>query len=152
MSVYAGKWTLVATVGLPKSGKSTWIYHNALGRGIPVVSLDAIRMALTGKVFEPEREPEVWDLARFIVHVLFLGGHTIVVVDECNNTINQRLIWKSDLWQTLFKVFDTPVAVCIERAKASHDEYLIPVIERKAAEFEELTDQEVECVGIYDAF
>ena len=39
--------TLILTVGLPRSGKSTW----ALQQGHPVVNRDGIRKALHGEVY-----------------------------------------------------------------------------------------------------
>jgi len=115
------------------------------------VSLDAVRMAVTGRIDQLLDEEKVWSFAQQMIHSLFLAGHTLVVVDECNNTLAQRVMWKSALWETVWKVFNTPIEVCLNRAQATKEEYLFPVIWRKAMEFEKLDDSEVECAGIYDA-
>ncbi len=151
MSVFAGKWTLVGTVGLPRSGKSTWAHQCATRHGLPVVSLDAVRMAVTGRIDQLLDEEKVWATAKQMIHSLFLAGHKIVIVDEFNNTLAQRAMWKSAYWETIWKVFDTPIEVCLHRAEATKEEYLIPVILCKAMEFEKLTPEEIECGGIYDA-
>ena len=66
---------LFLTVGLPRSGKSTW----ALSQNLPVVSPDAIRLALHGLAFDAKRETEVWDIAMMMVRSLFLAGHKNVI-------------------------------------------------------------------------
>jgi predicted kinase len=47
---------LILTVGLPRSGKSSWSRQQTF----PVVNPDSIRLALHGLRFAPEAEPFVW--------------------------------------------------------------------------------------------
>lgn len=117
--------TLILTVGLPRSGKSTW----AKDQGIPVVNPDAIRLALHGQAFIQQTEPFVWLMAKYMVQSLFLAGHDKVILDACNGTRKRRDEWRSRAWDLKFQVFDTPKEVCIERAKEGGREDLIPVIE-----------------------
>ena len=121
---------LVLTVGLPRCGKSTW----AKAQGSPIVSPDAIRLALHGREFIPLAEPFVWAIARVMVRALFLAGHEHVIVDATNNTKKRRLEWKSDAWILIHETFHDSADVCIERAKADGRLDLIAVIERMAAE------------------
>lgn len=124
--------TLIMTVGLPRSGKSTWAREQTL----PVVCPDAIRLALHGQPFVAEAEPFVWAIAKTMVRALFLAGHETVILDATNTTQRRRDEWRSSEWDLAPVLFDTPVAVCIKRAQASGRADLVPVIERMAAAFE----------------
>jgi len=126
--------TLMMTVGLPRSGKSTW----ASTMGYPIVCPDAIRLALHGRPFIPEAEPMVWTIARLMVRALFNAGHETVILDATNTTKARRDEWLSDQWQRQWVVFSTGLDECLSRAVASGRTDLIPVIERMARHFEAL--------------
>lgn len=124
---------LILTVGLPYSGKSTY----AIKTGMPIVSPDAIRLALHGRRFEPLAEPFVWASAKLMVRSLFLAGHDFVVVDACNNTPKRRNQWVSSKeWDTVAEVFYTDYEVCKDRALKNADEEIIDVIERMFDEWD----------------
>jgi predicted kinase len=129
---------LIMMCGLPRSGKTTV----ALKTGFPIVSPDAIRLALHGQRFVGQAESFVWAIAKNMVHALFIAGHQIVVLDATNGTKKRRDEWKSKNWFRIIAMVDTPKEVCIERAKATSDEEIIPVIERMAAEWEEPSPEE----------
>ena len=120
------------TVGLPRSGKSTW----ALQQEYPVVNPDSIRLALHGQPFISLAEPFVWAIAKVMVRALFITGHNTVILDATNTTNARREEWVSKSWEQKFVVFDTPIYECINRAKESDKEYLIPVIEKMSMEME----------------
>lgn len=127
---------LIATVGLPRSGKTIWAQSQAW----PIVCPDAIRLAIHGQRFIGQAEPFVWATARAMVSALFLAGHKIVILDATNITEKRRAEWvQPGLWSTFFKVIDTPAAICIERARAALDEALVPVIERMSEAYEPLS-------------
>ena len=124
---------LVLTVGLPRSGKSTW----AKDQGVPVVCPDSIRLAIHGCTFIASAEPLVWATAHVMVSSLFLAGHDKVILDACNNTQKRREEWRSKGcydWDRSFKVFDEGARECISRAKLSGREDLIETIERMDAQ------------------
>lgn len=123
---------LILTVGLPRSGKSTW----AIREGYPVVNPDSIRLALHGQVYIQSAEDMVWTMAKYMTKSLFLAGHHTVIVDATNMTEKRRGAWVDDAWTLQFAYFDTSEETCIERAKSTGREDLIPVIKRMAAEFE----------------
>jgi predicted kinase len=131
-----GRWvrprTLILTVGLPRSGKSTW----ARTQGVPIVNPDAIRLALHGQRYAAVAEPFVWAVTKTMVRALFGAGHETVILDATNTTHKRRDEWQSSEWTVAYHVFDTPKDVCLARARAEGDEYIIPVIERQAAQFE----------------
>lgn len=142
---------LIHTVGLPRSGKSTW----ARSTGFPIVNPDSIRLAIHGQIFLASEEPLVWKHVEVMVKSLFLAGHQIVILDTCGNLRRYRDQWKvghdnrdRKLWDyTYFKVFSTTVDLCIERAKSSQREDLIPIIQKMATYAEPLKPQESEWNG-----
>lgn len=123
---------LILTVGLPRSGKSEW----AKTTGLPIVSPDAIRLALHGQRFLAMAEPFVWAITYLMVHALFLAGCPCVIVDATNTTAARRDAWEKKGYDIGYQVFTTSVATCIERAIATEQQDLIPVIERMAAEWD----------------
>jgi predicted kinase len=129
---------LILTVGLPRSGKTTWAMEHSRKVGVPIVNPDSIRLALHGHAFAAEAEPFVWAIAKTMVHALFLAGHAVVIVDATNVSRKRRDDWKSRKWATRFKVFATDKGECIRRAEATGRPDLIPVIERMASEQEPL--------------
>jgi predicted kinase len=118
--------TLILTVGLPRSGKSTW----ALSTGFPIVCPDAIRLALHGQRFIPEAEPMVWATAQYMVRALFLAGHARVVFDATNLRAESRKEWDSPRWKTAVRIFPTDATTCIQRALDTGQADLLPVIDR----------------------
>ena len=132
------KHILIATVGLPRSGKSTWAKKQAY----PVVNPDAIRLALHGQRFVANAEPFVWAMAKVMVRALFGAGHKHVILDATNVSRKRRDEWKSKEWGLFFKVIDTGSITCVARAMAEKDEEILPVIERMANEFEPLAADE----------
>jgi predicted kinase len=131
--------TLILTVGLPRSGKSTW----AKTTGLPMVNPDSIRLAIHGQPFLPEYEKQVWETARLMVNSLFIAGHDGVILDATSVKLKDRDKWKGDFWTVKFKVFDTSKEVCLERAKKEWQDYLLAVIERMAATYQPLDPMEL---------
>ena len=128
--------TLVLTVGLPRSGKSTW----AKSRGYPIVCPDAIRLAMHGSAFNVETERMVWTIAHYMVKALFFAGHHIVILDATNTTKVRRAEWKSVRWRRRYMLFKVPKEECLKRAEDRPD--LLPIIEKMAAQFEEIAQEE----------
>lgn len=116
---------LYMTVGLPRSGKSTWCRQ----QGIPVVCPDEIRLAIHGKPFIKTAEPYVWAIAKTMVKALFGAGHNIVILDACNGNKHTREQWHSRDWNVYYKPFKASPAECLERPGADD---LVQVIHRMA--------------------
>jgi predicted kinase len=125
---------LICTVGLPRSGKSTW----AKTTSFPIVNKDAIRLALHGKRYLLEAEGMVNELSKIMVKSLFLAGHKTVILDETNITKQRRDVWLSNDWTTEYTVFDTPKEICIERALLTDDYEIIPIIEKMSDQWEDV--------------
>lgn len=128
------KHVLIATVGLPRSGKSTW----AKKQSYPVVNPDSIRLAIHGQRFYGPAEPLVWATAKLMVRSLFLAGHKYVILDATNVERKRRDEWISKEWGLFFKHIDTSTETCLERAVATNDADIQPIIRRMSDQFETL--------------
>jgi tRNA uridine 5-carbamoylmethylation protein Kti12 len=78
------KPTLIAMVGLPRSGKSTIVGGLSKTLGCPVVRRDAIRLAVHGQRYLGPVEPFIKVLDIYMIKSLFLAGHEVVICDETN--------------------------------------------------------------------
>ena len=126
---------LTLTVGLPRSGKSSW----AREQKTPIVNPDSIRLALHGKAFIKEREDEVWAIAYLMTRALLLAGHMEIIIDATSVTQRSRDAWAKEFPECIIKLmwFDTSKEECIKRARGGKRAYLIPVIERMASQWED---------------
>lgn len=139
---------LIATVGLPRSGKSTWAQKSRRQEGAAIVCPDAIRLAIHGQPFIADAEPLVWATAQAMVRALFHAGHDLVILDATNATAERRKMWKgTSLYTTRFKVFSAGEEECITRAVLDGRQDLVPVIHRMAAAFQPLGPSEFEMSG-----
>ena len=138
--------TLICTVGLPSSGKSTWAREQIMRAGVAVVNPDAIRLAMHGKKFEAKAEGYVWATVTTMIRALFLAGHDTVILDATNVTKAARKKWiKPDEWKTYFHEVKTDKATCLNRCPLGDE--LRPVIERMDEEFEPLEATEERWLG-----
>ena len=130
---------LILTMGLPRSGKSTWARSSAC----PIVCPDAIRLAIHGQSFIATAESFVWATAHAMVAALFIAGHRIIILDACNNIIKRRKEWRSKQWTTFVKVFTTSREECLARANtAPNKDDLIRTINRMFEQHEPLQQDE----------
>jgi predicted kinase len=140
--------TLILTVGLPQSGKSTWAReYTASHVGVAHVDVDAVRMAFYGKQFIRKAEPWIWPLVRVMVEALFRSNHSTVIVNTTASAKVDRDWWKDSMWEVKFKRVDASLDVCL--ARAEHAESLgmafpglCDLVYRKNATFEELDTEE----------
>ena len=123
---------LIGTVGLPRSGKSTWARQRAKELGCPIVNPDSVRLAMHGQAYVPEAEKMVWAIAHYMVKALFIAGHETVILDATNTVPQVRQQWHSKDWINAWKVLETPLITCVERAREGDRLDLIPVIEAMA--------------------
>lgn len=144
------KPTLIAMVGLPRSGKSTIVEALSKRVGAPIVRRDAIRLALHGQRFEPTAEPMVKAISLYMIRSLFLAGHEVVICDETNFSGAARNSLRDASWDTVFYPVDTGVEECCRRAVATGQEDLIPVIQEMAARWESLNPSDEVFVDITD--
>lgn len=131
---------LIVTVGLPKSGKSTW----ALSTGFPIVNLSSIRKSLYNQRYIVELEPWIWNLSRLMIQSLFEAGHDTVILDGTATLKKRRDPWKNlSYCNTVFKEFDIDKEICIKRAQEQQDLDIIPIILEMAETYEPLEENEI---------
>lgn len=121
---------LTLTVGLPRSGKSTW----AMEQGAPVVNRDSIRMVHQGEAFLPLTESFITVVEDLMVKSLFEAGHNHVIVDATHTTNARRDRWNDiGLPEDVLiehREFTTSKEECIRRALRTNKPYLVAVIEK----------------------
>jgi predicted kinase len=124
------------TVGLPRSGKTSWAKAMHQKYGYAVVNPDAIRMALGCYPFVASRESEVWHHVKVQVDSLFAFGHSHVILDSpCMRSV-YRQQWETTGRFIRLILFDADVETCLKRAEDSNQDYLFKVIEKMAANAE----------------
>ena len=126
------------TVGLPRSGKTTW----AQAQGCPIVNRDAIRLALHGQAYVQEAESIITGIEDCMVRALFLAGHDKVIVDATHTTDKRRKRWHYGEWNVDLEFFIISKDECIERAKDSNREDLVSVIERMSGQQDFMVNDE----------
>jgi predicted kinase len=139
-----GKPTLISMVGLPRSGKSTICKTLSKELSAPIVNRDAIRLALHGKRYEALAEPMIKAISLVMIRSLFGAGHMIVLNDETNFSRAARDYNRDDTrWDTCFYWVKTSAAVCKERAIATGQPDLCPVIDDMQSRWETFTPKDV---------
>lgn len=135
--------TLLLMMGLPYSGKTTKALELSRALNAPLVSPDAIRLALSGERYLPALEPTVWWIARMLTRSLFLAGHQVVIVDATHNTRKRRDAWRtSEGWDVLVLDLEVDSEVCRDQAVEANDLEILPVIARMAGQRQPLEEDE----------
>lgn len=134
--------TLLCMHGLPRSGKSTIARELSKDLRAPIVNQDAIRLALHGHAYESVAEPMVKVLADYMIRALFGAGHDIVICDETHYSRAARDHRKRGPWRTVFYEVPTSIEVCRERAIATNQAYLLPVLDEMRARHQPLEPDE----------
>lgn len=133
---------LICMMGLPRSGKTTIVKQLMDKHKAPVVRRDDIRLALHGQRYVSPAEPFVKAISDVMIRSLFLSGHEVVICDETNYSRATRDYHKSNAWRTVFYEVPTTPDVCKERAIATGQPDLIPVIDSMWARRDPLRDDE----------
>ena len=111
--------TLILTVGIPASGKDTYIVKNNY-TNIPVVSRDVIRfqMLASNKGDYFSKEKEVWKEYVYQIQC-YLNNNSSVIADatHINEASRNKLLNALNLDGTDINIiyFDVPMATCLER-------------------------------------
>jgi predicted kinase len=133
---------LIAMVGLPRSGKSTISRRLADRLHAPIVKKDDIRLALHGQRYQLLAEDFIRAIGKVMIRSLFLSGSKIVIADETHYSRAARDHVRDSGWDTEFYHVDTSPEVCIERAYATNQADLEPVIKEMWLRWEPLKEDE----------
>ncbi len=120
---------LYFTIGLPRSGKSTWCRNFAKENQITILSGDDFRLAITNERYNIHSELFVKASLITAAKALLISGQD-VIIDETNSTdysLNQ-LFHLDKNPEIIF--FHTPKCICTDRAKTTNHLDLPPVIDR----------------------
>ena len=116
---------IVITVGLPGSGKSTYLQK----LGVNPISSDAIRLTLADDATTQSIHPQVFATMRYLLRRRIALGRPVTYVDATHLTVTERAPYVNiarsfgcDL-EALF--FDTPLEVC--RARNRRRERIVPL-------------------------
>ena len=113
---------LIVTVGLPRSGKSTWVdrfIDTDKEMNYQVICADDIRLGM-GFQFDSKFEPVVWTVHHFALRAALERGYS-VIVDSCNTTVpgirKYAQIAKEYDYQLVILRINTPLDTCLARNK-----------------------------------
>lgn len=106
---------LVILVGLPASGKSTWLAE----RGLPALSSDALRELLTGDPKNQTINRLVFRTLRQLAKARAEAGAEVTYIDSTALTLWERKCWvrfaQLHAWPVEALFFDTPLEQCRRR-------------------------------------
>lgn len=133
---------LTMTVGLPRSGKSTWIENHKDDN--VVISNDWIRENLLGNQYHKASNAIVWTIVDASLRILLAQGKN-VILDGANHTKDVRKFfvdiareYGAGIKMVLFR---TPLITCIYR-NSKHPKLPENVLRKMSEEFEEPTGDE----------
>lgn len=132
--------SLSFAIALPRAGKSS--YGTSWAQEAPmraIVCADDIRRALTGSRFNPLTETMVFAVKHSMIRALLLRGYDVFVDGTHSSPESLLRLFEIDPDAQPI-LFNTPKEVCIERAIATKQRDLIPVIER--------IDRQIEALGV----
>lgn len=122
---------LYILIGLPRSGKSTWTEEHKKNKVI--VSADRFRSRMYGQRFYLAGEGLMWAVRDIFLRELLSQGVDIVV-DETSIDFKTRAkiieAAHAEGYEVTAVWFSTSISTCVERAKATGQEDLIPIIEK----------------------
>jgi predicted kinase len=135
---------LLILVGLPFAGKSTHAKYLASRRPYQIIEGACIGKAMNTEGYEISNEnmDPVYTVER-IMFKAFAQRELPVIIDDRNLLIESIYLWKnlafSVDYRVLVKIIDTPVDICIRRAKeAGKDERIIRHIDLCSERLQEL--------------
>jgi len=106
---------IVVLVGLPGSGKSTYLAE----RGVAGLSSDALRVLLADDIGDQSIHDRVFQTLRYLLRQRIAIGRPVTYIDATNLTPDERKpyigIGKANGCEVEAVFFDVPAAVCRER-------------------------------------
>lgn len=124
-------------LGLPGSGKSTFVDKNLIPLGYQLICADDLRLAHGHKFYGP-LEGQIHGMLYTQARAQMLRGLN-VVIDECTTKATYLKRWlhlAEDMRYDVEAIYmTTPKEVCIERRKLQNPDFPLDVIDLKAKDF-----------------
>lgn len=121
---------LYYTISMPRAGKSTLCKQWAEASPMrAIVSSDDIRLALTGKRYEPLAETMVFATKHVMIRSLLNRGFDVIVDGTHSTEISIQRILEIDIKAKAIPI-TTDLTLCIQRAVNTNQKDLIPSIRR----------------------
>ena len=131
---------LVALMGLPRSGKSTWVQDWYIPHGYAAVSPDMCRRVVHGRSYLESSEYLVWAIVFGAADMLLAIGNR-VVIDATNCSRHHRDSWAKR--GAVFHYIPTPFEECLKRGQSQSNAVdIVPTIRRMWERFEPLEEDE----------
>ena len=133
-SVKDVQFSLVLTIGLPGSGKTTWFKR----RGVTPLSSDMLRSILFDDITEQRYQGLVFSTLRSLLRARLIAKMPWNYVDATNLSPHERRQWikmaKSFGYDVQAVFFDVPLEICLERnrrrERTVNDEVMHKMAER----------------------
>ena len=111
---------IIVLVGLPGSGKSTWLEQQGAGG----LSSDAIRKLLADDEDDQSVNARVFETLRYLLRQRLAIGREVTYIDATNLTRSERAgyirMGEEFACEVEAVFFDTPLALCRERNGSRH--------------------------------
>jgi predicted kinase len=109
---------LIVTVGLPGSGKSTYLAR----LGVNAISSDEIRRLVADDPYDQTMNARIFSVVRYLIRQRIAAGRPVTYVDATHLTLWERkpyLVLAQQYGCTLEALFfHVPVEICIQRNQA----------------------------------
>lgn len=129
-------------IGLARSGKSTFCEKWKMQQpNRVVVCADNIRLALHGQRFNSLCEAIVEGIKINTIRSQLIGGADVIVDGTHTTEYSIKKILEIDE-NAMAVLFTTPKEVCIDRAKATNQQDLLPVIDRMKSQMDKLLESD----------
>lgn len=132
---------LYFTIGLPRSGKSTFAKKwETWDTNRVVVSMDDVRLAISGQGFNVNCEPTVEYVTDKMVRSLLISGYNVLLDDTHTSVRNLQRVFRIDKSAKYF-LMSASKDECIERAIERGQENLVGPIRRMWQNLAELLER-----------
>lgn len=130
------------TVGLPGSGKSTWLAR----RGVVPLSTDYVRQLLLDDPTDQSQQFAVFNVVRYLLRVRLSLRRPVTYIDATNLDRHERRGWFkfAEMFGCCVDAvfFDVPVKVCMQRNAGRDRNVPLEAMQRMAAKLRPPTYEE----------
>lgn len=104
-----------------------------------VINEDSLRLVISGQVFDPAYEQQVWETSHNMMRALLKDGYD-VMYDETNTSLQSiKNLFDIDINAKYFLI-NTEMQICLDRAMEKQQFSLLPVIRRHRYQLDELLE------------